>query len=111
MISRCTKLIFLTTLIHGLTTCGLAQTVQTPNSPEGSGGWVVAAYVGGARTAASALNVSQPELGNNLTFEDVRLQSRSFDPPLYYGLRGSYFLPRIGSLGVEAEFSARWLIS
>ncbi|MGH9882949.1 MAG: hypothetical protein ACRD6N_16045, partial [Pyrinomonadaceae bacterium] len=63
-----------------------------------------AAYVGGAHTAASSLLVSQPALGNKLTFQDVRLSSRSFDPPLYYGVRGAYFMDRIPSVGFEAEF-------
>lgn len=34
----------------------------------------------------------------------MRFRSRSFDPPLYYGFRGGYFLPRLPSLGFEAEF-------
>ena len=77
---------------------------QSPAGEEGRGGWVVAAYVGGARTAASRLRVSQPSLGNDLSFEGVRFASRSFDPPLYYGFRGGYFSGRAPSLGVEAEF-------
>src|SRR3712207_3904000 len=101
---RCTKLIYLAVFILSSTTCGLAQTEQNPGALDGQGAWVVAAYAGGARTAASALTVSQPALGNDLTFEGVRLRSRSFDPPLYYGFRGGYFLRRAPSLGVEAEF-------
>lgn len=81
-----------------------ARGYQTSTTPEGRGGWAVAAYVGGAHTGDSALRVSQPALGNDLTFERVRFQSRSFDPPLYYGLRGGYFLPWASFLGVEAEF-------
>ncbi|HYE13241.1 MAG TPA: hypothetical protein VD968_02245, partial [Pyrinomonadaceae bacterium] len=84
---RLTKLIFLTLCAFGFGTSVLAQTEQGPGALDGDGGWVVAAYVGGARTAASSLSVSQPELGNDLTFEGVRFRSRSFDPPLYYGLR------------------------
>ena len=101
---RLTKLIFLTLCAFGFGTSVLAQTEQGPGALDGDGGWVVAAYVGGARTAASSLSVSQPELGNDLTFEGVRFRSRSFDPPLYYGLRGSYFARRLPSLGIEAEF-------
>ena len=81
---------------------------RAPGGPasgaEGRGGWVVAAYAGGARTADTDLRVSQPEVGTDLTFRGVRLRSRSFDPPLYYGLRAGYFLPRAPSLGFEAEF-------
>ncbi|HEV3468930.1 MAG TPA: hypothetical protein VG148_06385 [Pyrinomonadaceae bacterium] len=68
------------------------------------GGWVVAAYAGGARTADTPLSVSQPALGTALTFRDVSLRSRSFDPPLYYGFRGGYFLRRLPAVGFEAEF-------
>ncbi|HKY44843.1 MAG TPA: outer membrane beta-barrel protein [Pyrinomonadaceae bacterium] len=68
------------------------------------GGWVIAGYLGGAHTSASDLTISQSTLGNNLTFERVRFSSRSFDPPLYYGFRGGYFLDRMPFLGFEAEF-------
>ena len=104
MMNRCTKRIFLIVFIFSFVTCGLAQTDQESGKPDDSGGWVAAVYVGGARTAASSLTISQPALGNNLTFEDVRFRSRSFDPPLYYGFRGGYFIHRVPSLGVEAEF-------
>lgn len=71
---------------------------------EARGGWVVAAFVGGAATHDSRLSVSQPALGNRLDFERVRFDGRSFDPPLYYGLRGGYFLSRRHEIGFEAEF-------
>lgn len=76
------------------------QTTGTPRR----GGWVIAAYMGGAGTADSSLRVSQPALDTDLTFERLRFRSRSFDPPLYYGLRGGYFIPRMPFFGVEAEF-------
>jgi hypothetical protein len=41
---------------------------------------------------------------NSLTFERVRFESRSFNPPLYYGGRAGYFIPGSPSLGIEAEF-------
>jgi opacity protein-like surface antigen len=81
-----------------------AQGNQTSAARQGRGGWVITAYVGGARTADSALRISQPALGNELTFERVRFRSGSFDPPLYYGFRAGYFLPRASFLGVESEF-------
>lgn len=81
-----------------------AQNDQVSRTPEDRGRWVVAAYVGGAHTASSSLTISQPALGSALTFEYVSLHSRSFDPPLYYGFRGGYFIPRVPFLGVEAEF-------
>jgi hypothetical protein len=99
--NRRAGLILLVAFILGFTPRGLAQTSAAGGE---DGGWVVAAYLGGARTGDSPLSVSQPALGNDLTFEGVRLRSRSFDPPLYYGFRGGYFLRRAPSLGVEAEF-------
>ena len=80
-----------------------AQTQQSAG-PESDGGWVLAAYLGGASTAASELTISQPTIGTNLTFHDVRFSSRSFRGPLYYGLRGGYFLNRLPFIGFEAEF-------
>lgn len=92
------KLIFLAILILGVALCGTAQNLDD------DGGWVIAGYLGGAHTGASDLTISQPTLGNDLTFERVRFSSRSFDPPLYYGFRGGYFPGRIPFLGFEAEF-------
>jgi hypothetical protein len=88
----------LTLLILVLTSCVVAQT------SEERGGWVISAYLGGARTASTDLIISQPAVVNNLTFEDITLRSRSFDPPLYYGFRGAYFFERKPFLGLEAEF-------
>jgi hypothetical protein len=48
---------------------------QTNQYSNNDGGWVVAAYLGGARTVGSDLIISQPVSGTNLTFEDVRLSS------------------------------------
>jgi hypothetical protein len=82
-----------------------STTARTAPAPRGkSGGFVVAAFTGGASTLDSPLIISQPAAGTQLTFRDVRFDGRSFDPPLYYGLRGGYFLRRTPSVGVEAEF-------
>ncbi|MDQ4122140.1 MAG: outer membrane beta-barrel protein [Acidobacteriota bacterium] len=80
------------------------EKTQNSNPTKQRGGFVVAAYLGAAKTAATDLNISQPALNTNLTFKDVRLSSRSFDPPLYYGLRAGYFFPQLPFLGIEAEF-------
>ncbi|GBC82965.1 hypothetical protein HRbin10_02103 [bacterium HR10] len=64
--------------------------------------WVIALYLGGAHTTPSRLRIRQPTLKTELTFDEVRFQGRSFDPPLYYGVRGGYFPLRF--LGFEAEF-------
>lgn len=68
------------------------------------GEWVVAGYLGGAHTASSSVRISQPTLGTNIEFKGVRYDGQSFDPPLYYGYRVGYFMPRVSWLGVEAEF-------
>ena len=80
---RCAKLIGRVIFIFVMTQCAAAQTVQNGDK---DGGWVVAAYLGAAHTGASDLTISQPTLGNNITFERVRFRSQSFDRPLYYGL-------------------------
>ncbi len=79
-----------------------AQTNQKPAATTDQGEWVIAAYLGGGRTASSILRISQPALNTDLVFEAVRFEGRSFDPPLYYGVRTSRFIR--GFLGIEAEF-------
>lgn len=77
---------------------------QSASAGNDDGGWVIAAYLGGTSTSSSGLAISQPAVGTDLTFNAVRFSSRSFSPPLYYGLRGGYFLRRLPKLGFEAEF-------
>jgi hypothetical protein len=64
----------------------------------------MAAYLGSAHTLASPVAISQPTLMTSLIFEGVRFEGRSFDPPLYYGGRGGYFMQSRPFLGIEAEF-------
>jgi len=73
--NRCGKLILLTTFVLGWTTYGFAQRERSSVTPDDAGGWTVAAYLGGARTSSSSLAISQPALGNELTFEDVQFRS------------------------------------
>ena len=82
---------------------GVAQT-GAADAEASRGGWVFTAFTGGAATRDSRLSVSQPALGNQLTFEGVRFDGRSFEPPLYYGLRAGYFLRRRPEIGFETEF-------
>lgn len=82
----------------------VSQKDNTITADEEGGEWVVAAYLGGASTSSSSLKITQPSFRNQLTFENVRFTGRSFDPPLYYGLRGGYYLPQLTAIGVEAEF-------
>jgi hypothetical protein len=77
---------------------------QTTNGSNERGGFVVSAYLGTAKTASTNLKISQPAFNTDLIFENVRLRSRSFDSPQYYGLRAGYFFPQIPFIGVEAEF-------
>lgn len=80
-----------------------AQTHQKTATTD-RGEWVIAAYLGSARTASSTLKISQPARNTQLAFDPVRFDDRSFDPPLYYGVRGSYFIRGLSFLGIEAEF-------
>jgi len=64
----------------------------------------MAAYLGSAHTLAAPVAISQPILMTSLTFEGVRFEGRSFNPPLYYGGRGGYFMQSRPFLGIEAEF-------
>lgn len=66
--------------------------------------WVIAAYLGGGHTAPATLKITQPARNTQLAFDAVRFDGRSFDPPLYYGVRGSYFIRGLSFLGIEAEF-------
>ncbi|HYH00913.1 MAG TPA: hypothetical protein VD837_17425, partial [Terriglobales bacterium] len=64
--------------------------------------WTVSAYVGGAQTQNSELQLRQPSRGTNLRFHNVSYRGDSFESPLYYGVRGGYFFhPRWGA---EVEF-------
>lgn len=89
-------------LIFLLCASSIAQPCFAQDANRGE--WVVAGYLGGAHTASSSLRISQPALGTNIEFDGVRYDGQSFDPPLYYGYRVGYFVPRISWLGVEAEF-------
>jgi Outer membrane protein beta-barrel domain len=98
------NLMFGTILVLGITSFASAQTDENSQPRHDQGGWVIAAFLGGARAARSDLTIAQPALGNSLTFRQISFRSRSFDPPLYYGFRGGYFLDRGALLGLEVEF-------
>ena len=63
--------------------------------------WTAAAYIGSAHTQNSFLDVEQPALGTNIRFHDVAYQGESFQPPLYYGIRGGYWFRRYWGAEVE----------
>lgn len=89
----------------GASGCGFgAKKPQSSNDSKNRGGLVITAYLGAAKTASTDLKISQPDLNTEITFEDVRLRSRSFESPQYYGLRAGYFFRRAPFIGAEAEF-------
>jgi opacity protein-like surface antigen len=61
-------------------------------------------FLGGAHTLDSDLKISQPGLGNQLRFDKISFAGRSFENPLYYGIRAGFYPRRASRLGVEAEF-------
>ncbi|MGB9772638.1 MAG: hypothetical protein ACPL4I_01290 [Bacteroidota bacterium] len=61
-------------------------------------------YLGKGVTVSSDLHIVQPSQGTDVMFYDVHYEDRSFQFPLYYGLRLGYFLPGINFIGIETEF-------
>lgn len=66
--------------------------------------WEVGAYLGKGVTAASDLHVTQPSRGSNVMLHKVEYEDRSFESPLYYGVRIGYFIPSMHFFGVEIDF-------
>jgi hypothetical protein len=65
--------------------------------------WTASAYIGAAHTQNSFLGIQQPALGTNIRFHDTAYHGESFEPPLYYGVRGGYWFRRYW--GAEVEFT------
>jgi lipid A oxidase len=62
--------------------------------------WTASGYIGKTHTADANIQVtSRPD--TDVTFKNVAFDDRSFDSPLYYGVRAGYMLTR--SAGVEGE--------
>jgi opacity protein-like surface antigen len=66
--------------------------------------WRFEAYLGKASTSNADLKVEQPSRQNDLLFHNVEYTDRSFHTPLYYGLRGGYFVSPHSNFGFEVEF-------
>ncbi len=81
-----------------------AQAMHEQSRRQEPSRWIITLYLGGAHTTSSRLYISQPSLKTELNFDGVHFEGRSFDPPLYYGIRGGYFPERLQFLGFEAEF-------
>jgi opacity protein-like surface antigen len=63
--------------------------------------WTASAYIGKTWTQSADIEVThRPD--TDVMFHDVGFDDRSFDKPLYYGLRGGYMFTK--SAGVEGEF-------
>jgi lipid A oxidase len=69
----------------------------------------LSAYAGRAWNSPSDLRLRRP--GTDLTLEGVDLEDRSFEGPIHYGLRGTYWIPpsegdaREGRWGVMLDFT------
>jgi hypothetical protein len=72
------------------------------NAPPACAQWTAAAYAGWAASFKSDVEVRNAGSQTAVMFDGIRFQSRSFQKPLYYGLRAGYmFRPQVG---VEFEF-------
>ena len=74
-----------------------------PSASESRREFAISYYLGSARTQSSSLTVSQPALATQIRFDRVRFRGKSFDGPLYYGIRGGVFTGHFPWLGFEAE--------
>jgi lipid A oxidase len=77
----------------------LFWSVLTPLSAWGQ--WTASAYLGKTHTRAADIRIST-RTDTDVEFENVAFDDRSFDRPLYYGLRAGYMFTR--SAGLEGEF-------
>jgi hypothetical protein len=73
--------------------------LSQPARPE----WVAAAYLGGARTAQTYLNIQSLEAATSLQIRPVSYSDKPFQPAIYYGYRAGYFFTR--HFGLEGEFN------
>jgi hypothetical protein len=62
--------------------------------------WMVTGYLGSAATMPSSIRVHAN--GTEVLMNSISFNSRSWQKPLYYGVRGGYRFQR--GLGLEAEF-------
>jgi hypothetical protein len=66
--------------------------------------WTVAAFLGDAWTANAPLRVQSLPDGTDIALEGVEYDDRSFDFPIYYGVRAGRFLSSVPWFGLEGEF-------
>ncbi|MEW6277244.1 MAG: hypothetical protein AB1758_01390, partial [Candidatus Eremiobacterota bacterium] len=80
---------------------------STPAEPAPRGGdFFLKFYTGVPFTHNSDLRLTQPAVGNDLTFRDVSWIDASFGPPNapYYGIRLGYWLEDVPWLGVMLDY-------
>lgn len=65
---------------------------------------IVDLYAGKSSTLNSSIHIVQPPLSNDFIFEDVSFDDESFQSPIWYGVRGGYFLEEHPWLGGAIEF-------
>ena len=66
--------------------------------------WRLEIYAGKFLPRRSDLTVRRPAAGDHITYYNVKWADRSFENPLYYGLRISKFASRESRIGFELEF-------
>jgi lipid A oxidase len=64
----------------------------------------IGVYGGWSESFDSDIHLSQPG-GTNLTLNDVSWESESFQPPPYWGLRGTYWLNSAPSWGLMLDYN------
>jgi len=64
--------------------------------------WVISGYIGGAQTQNASIAFNEPGRNTSLRLSGVQWEGRSFEGPLYYGVRGGRFFHRY--VGFETEF-------
>jgi hypothetical protein len=82
---------------------GIALAVVCVARPCGAE-WALTAYAGAAHTNPNTLNV-EPSTGGALHVHRVVYEGRSWNSPIYYGGRLTYFFKERRWLGVELEFT------
>jgi hypothetical protein len=65
--------------------------------------WTLAAFVGGARTQDSKIQLIRASQSTDVTLSPVRYRSESLEAPIYYAYRIGVF-PSSGWIGIEGEF-------
>lgn len=65
----------------------------------------VMVYLGKSFTSKSDVHIRQPGTGTDATFRNVSWDSKSFEMPVYYGIRVNHFFEEQPNLGIGLEFT------